>query len=77
MRLADRLVSAASDFRRDDLGGSSDSKDGTVLPPLWEDHEVEERDPDRGGDYLCVHLRRKDYVRSREGQVRKKLKVIC
>lgn len=28
-----------------------------------------ERSHDRGGPYLCVHLRRKDYVSSRSGQI--------
>ncbi len=67
MRFAPRLVESADAFRRQRLH-SDDRRDGTRLADRWEDQRPE-RSPERGGDYLCLHLRRKDYVRSRQGQI--------
>lgn len=66
MRFAQDLVQAADEFRQKVLN-SNDETDNTVISEKWEDQEAE-REP-RGGNYLCVHLRRKDYVHSRKNQI--------
>ncbi|KAJ8963340.1 hypothetical protein NQ318_018812, partial [Aromia moschata] len=81
MRFNKELKKVAADFRETYLN-STDDADNTVLPEKW----VEEK-PKRsaiGGPYLAVHLRRRDFVRSRPNdspsltdvaqQIEKKLK---
>ncbi|XP_059093412.1 GDP-fucose protein O-fucosyltransferase 2-like [Tigriopus californicus] len=66
MRFADDLVQVADEFREKFLS-SNNAIDNTVISKKWEDHEAI-REP-RGGNYLCVHLRRNDYVYSRKKQI--------
>ena len=67
MRFSKKLKSLANDFRKRFLD-SDDVKDDTVLPDKWEDHKPE-KSFSRGGPYVGVHLRRKDFVRSRSGDI--------
>ena len=67
MRFASHLVDIANDFREKNLA-SNDKIDDTRLSKRWEDHQPK-RSESRGGPYMCVHLRRKDYVHSRKGQI--------
>ena len=67
MRFAPHLVNIANDFRENNLA-SNDEKDDTQMLDLWENFQPE-RSESRGGPYMCVHLRRKDYVHSRKGQI--------
>jgi len=66
MRFAKHLVKIAEDFRKDILS-SNDVDDNTVVDKDWRKHKAERTV--RGGPYACVHLRRKDYVRARKGQI--------
>jgi len=66
MRFSDRLYALANKFRQDHFQ-SSDEEDGPVLPDDWRDEE-----PVRiakGGDYLCGHLRRQDFLVGRSHEV--------
>ncbi|XP_060662059.1 GDP-fucose protein O-fucosyltransferase 2 [Drosophila nasuta] len=63
MRFAPQLSQVAADFRLASLG-TTDSTAGVQRPAMWE-LERHKRDA-RGGDYLCAHLRRGDFVKSRE-----------
>ncbi|XP_030379507.1 GDP-fucose protein O-fucosyltransferase 2 [Scaptodrosophila lebanonensis] len=63
MRFAPMLSKVASDFRRLALS-TTDTSAGVQRPTMWE-LERPKRDA-RGGDYLCAHLRRGDFVKSRE-----------
>ena len=63
MRFSDALISVANNFRSKNLD-SDDEKDDTVKTAKWED-QMPQRSGDRGGPFACVHLRRKDFVRSR------------
>ncbi|XP_016998667.2 GDP-fucose protein O-fucosyltransferase 2 [Drosophila takahashii] len=63
MRFARRLQQVADDFRRQVLATTASSA-GVQRPVMWE-LERGKRNA-RGGDYLCAHLRRGDFVRSRE-----------
>ena len=67
MRFASHLVDIANEFRKEHLD-SYDKKDDTRMAERWEDFQPK-RSESRGGPYMCVHLRRKDYVRAREGQI--------
>ena len=67
MRFASHLVDIGNDFREKNLA-SNDKIDDTRLSKRWEDHQPK-RSESRGGPYMCVHLRRKDYVHSRKGQI--------
>ena len=67
MRFASHLVNIANEFRRKNLD-SDDIKDDTTLAEKWENFQPE-RSETRGGPYICVHLRRKDYVVARKGQI--------
>ena len=67
MRFASHLVDIANDFRQNNLD-SNDKRDDTRMAEKWE-HFQPKRSETRGGPYMCVHLRRKDYVRAREGQI--------
>lgn len=63
MRFAHYLNQVAADFRLNSLS-TTDTTAGVQRPAMWE-LERPKRDA-RGGDYLCAHLRRGDFVRSRE-----------
>lgn len=63
MRFAPFLNRVAADFRLVSLS-TTDTTAGVQRPAMWE-LERPKRDA-RGGDYLCAHLRRGDFVRSRE-----------
>ncbi|XP_053678480.1 GDP-fucose protein O-fucosyltransferase 2 [Anopheles nili] len=63
MRFAHDLVDVASRFRLEFLN-SSDKQDRTVRPPSWMD-ERKQREA-RGGDYLCAHIRRADFLYGRD-----------
>jgi len=67
MRFAKHLVKIADDYRANYLS-SNDKDDDTLQHPDWNQHRKTVRSK-RGGNYVCVHLRRKDYVYSREGQI--------
>ena len=67
MRFAPHLVDIANDFRENNLS-SNDKKDDTIMSEKWEDFQPK-RSETRGGPYMCVHLRRKDYVQARKGQI--------
>ncbi|XP_055845704.1 GDP-fucose protein O-fucosyltransferase 2 [Episyrphus balteatus] len=63
MRFNRELVKIANDFRKD-FFNSTDDSDAVQRPYSWKDEK-----PYRGaigGDYLCVHLRRGDFVHGRE-----------
>lgn len=66
MRFALPLVEIATEFRRDFLG-SDDDTDGTVRPEDWQMEKA--LSEAHGGPYLCVHLRRKDFVWARSKDV--------
>ncbi|XP_049952870.1 GDP-fucose protein O-fucosyltransferase 2 [Schistocerca serialis cubense] len=66
MRFALPLVEIATEFRKDFLD-SDDDTDGTVRPRDW---QMEKGFSEaHGGPYLCVHLRRKDFVWARAKDV--------
>jgi len=67
MRFADHLKDIADKFRNDKLN-SNDENDSTVIPEKWENHQPK-RGTAKGGPYICAHVRRKDYVFSRENQI--------
>ena len=67
MRFSKRLIALANEFRKSYLD-SDDAKDDTVLAKRWEDHKPD-RSSHRGGPYLGVHLRRKDFVNSRSRDI--------
>lgn len=63
MRFSKILKSIADEFRLRYFN-STDESDGVLLPPNWQDEK-----PHRmaiGGDYLCAHIRRSDFVLGRE-----------
>uniref|UniRef100_A0A1I7XA99 GDP-fucose protein O-fucosyltransferase 2 n=1 Tax=Heterorhabditis bacteriophora TaxID=37862 RepID=A0A1I7XA99_HETBA len=61
MRYSKDLIEIADRFREKALF-SSDILDNTVLPSSWRD-EVK-RGPTRGGEFVCVHWRRRDFIRA-------------
>ncbi|XP_034476870.1 GDP-fucose protein O-fucosyltransferase 2 [Drosophila innubila] len=63
MRFAQSLNQVAAEFRLFSLS-TTDTSAGVQRPAMWE-LERPKRDA-RGGDYLCAHLRRGDFVKSRE-----------
>lgn len=66
MRFNNVLKQTAADFRKDYLN-SNDVSDKTILPEKWTDEKAK-RDA-IGGPYVAVHLRRRDFVRSRPTEV--------
>lgn len=66
MKFAPHLVKIADNFRADELS-SNDKDDDTLVHEDWTQHRAARRV--RGGPYMAVHLRRKDYVASRAGQI--------
>ena len=67
MRFSDRLFSVANEFRRDFLS-SDDETDGTILPSDWRDETIGDGIP-KGGEYICGHLRRQDFLYGRSNDV--------
>ncbi|KAJ8963976.1 hypothetical protein NQ314_005235 [Rhamnusium bicolor] len=65
MRFNKELKTIADDFRRIFLK-SNDETDNTILPESWK-HEKPKRNA-IGGSYIAVHLRRRDFVRSRPNE---------
>uniref|UniRef100_A0A1B0C838 Mediator of RNA polymerase II transcription subunit 23 n=2 Tax=Lutzomyia longipalpis TaxID=7200 RepID=A0A1B0C838_LUTLO len=63
MRFNDNLVEKANEFRIENFN-STDVLDAVQRPHRWED-EREYRNA-IGGDYLCAHLRRADFLYGRE-----------
>uniref|UniRef100_A0A182P6V3 GDP-fucose protein O-fucosyltransferase 2 n=1 Tax=Anopheles epiroticus TaxID=199890 RepID=A0A182P6V3_9DIPT len=63
MRFAPELVEVATRFRADTLN-STDRADRTMRPTRWTDERY--RRTARGGDYLCAHLRRADFLYGRD-----------
>lgn len=64
MRFNERLIDKANDFRFENFN-STDELDGVVKPSLWTDEQESARRM-KGGDYICAHLRRGDFVYGRE-----------
>ncbi|KAK4007960.1 hypothetical protein OUZ56_013119 [Daphnia magna] len=66
MRYSDHLYSLANQFRREFLE-SDDERDETLLPSDWRDESVELKA--KGGNYVCGHLRRQDFLYGRASDV--------
>ncbi|XP_066257171.1 GDP-fucose protein O-fucosyltransferase 2 [Euwallacea similis] len=66
MRFNMKLREIANEFRRTYLN-STDESDNTFLAPDWRDDKPKRSA--KGGPYLAVHLRRRDFLRSRPDQV--------
>uniref|UniRef100_A0A0N5AS25 GDP-fucose protein O-fucosyltransferase 2 n=1 Tax=Syphacia muris TaxID=451379 RepID=A0A0N5AS25_9BILA len=67
MRYAKHLIDIGNNFRRDRLG-STDAIDKTELLGSWIETQKSHGDA-LGGDYLCVHWRRRDFVRAHEKDI--------
>ncbi|XP_050069546.1 GDP-fucose protein O-fucosyltransferase 2 [Anopheles maculipalpis] len=63
MRFANELIEVAARFRAD-LLNSSDQQDRTLRPARWTDERAHRTA--RGGDYLCAHIRRADFLYGRD-----------
>lgn len=66
MRYSSHLYSLASKFRHEFLQ-SDDESDGTGLPNDWRDENDEIKA--NGGNYVCGHLRRQDFLYGRASDV--------
>ncbi|XP_059618581.1 GDP-fucose protein O-fucosyltransferase 2 [Phlebotomus argentipes] len=83
MRFNDNLVEKANEFRIENFN-ATDELDAVQRPERWED-EREYRNA-IGGDYLCAHLRRADFLYGRErttptlrsasGQIKRAAKIL-
>nr|CAH7723876.1 unnamed protein product [Callosobruchus chinensis] len=62
LRYSKELVDISANFRREHLD-STDEKDKTLLPKNWEDEKPNGKA--LGGPYVAIHLRRRDFLRSR------------
>uniref|UniRef100_A0AC35TUQ7 GDP-fucose protein O-fucosyltransferase 2 n=1 Tax=Rhabditophanes sp. KR3021 TaxID=114890 RepID=A0AC35TUQ7_9BILA len=67
MRYASELVKKANSFRKETFG-SDDDKDKTVLDKEWELTERKHGEA-VGGEYICVHWRRGDFVRAHAKEI--------
>lgn len=67
MRFSSRLYSLAKQFRRDFLQ-SEDEADGTSVLSDWRDETVPSRET-KGGNYICGHLRRQDFLYGRANDI--------
>lgn len=66
MRYSSRLYSLANQFRKDFLFSEAEN-DSTSLPNDWRD-EIPKREA-KGGDYICGHLRRQDFLYGRASDI--------
>jgi peptide-O-fucosyltransferase len=66
MRYSFKLYSLASQFRLEFLQ-SDDESDLTSLPSDWRDETAEVAA--KGGDYVCGHLRRQDFLYGRSSDI--------
>ncbi|XP_066152353.1 GDP-fucose protein O-fucosyltransferase 2 isoform X2 [Euwallacea fornicatus] len=73
MRFNVKLREIANEFRRTYLN-STDESDNTFLAPDWRNDKPKRSA--KGGPYLAVHLRRRDFLRSRPDQVPDLLSVV-
>lgn len=64
MRFNPRLIDKANEFRIDNFN-STDELDMVQRPALWTDEGPLVKKA-KGGDYLCAHLRRADFLYGRE-----------
>ncbi|VDN06545.1 unnamed protein product [Thelazia callipaeda] len=67
MRYAKHLRLIADKFRQERLN-SNDAKDRTVLPDSWKTTRKKHGEA-QGGDYICVHWRRRDFVSSHGAEI--------
>ncbi|XP_061391059.1 GDP-fucose protein O-fucosyltransferase 2 [Musca vetustissima] len=65
MRFAKDLVEIARQYRQTNFD-SNDELEAIQRPPMWEYESAEYRGQALGGPYLCVHLRRGDFLYGRE-----------
>lgn len=65
MRFADTLIKIAADFRQIYFN-STDLNDEIQRPPMWEYERANYKGSATGGQYLCAHLRRGDFLYGRE-----------
>lgn len=65
MRFNSRLIEKANDFRSENFN-STDVLDGVEKPALWTSEREQGVRRIKGGDYVCAHLRRGDFVFGRE-----------
>lgn len=65
MRFADNLMEIAKKFRYDHFD-SKDEIDYVQRPPMWEYEQPGHKGKAIGGQYLCAHLRRGDFLYGRE-----------
>ncbi|XP_073828222.1 O-fucosyltransferase 2 [Musca autumnalis] len=65
MRFAKNLVEIANNFRRTNFD-SNDELDLVQRPAMWEYESPKHKGQALGGPYLCVHLRRGDFLYGRE-----------
>lgn len=68
MRFASPLISLADEFRREHLSNTDDELDSISLPEDWRDEEATGI-ASKGGDYICGHLRRQDFLWGRAEEV--------
>nr|CRZ25877.1 BMA-PAD-2 [Brugia malayi] len=67
MRYAEHLRLVADEFRQKRLN-SNDRRDGTLISDSWKTTRKEHGEA-QGGDYICVHWRRRDFVRSHSADI--------
>ncbi|VDM27182.1 unnamed protein product [Toxocara canis] len=67
MRYAKHLVKIGNQFRSEKFG-SNDLSDRTVLDNDWES-TVKKHGDALGGDFICAHWRRRDFVRSHAADI--------
>ncbi|RXG69129.1 GDP-fucose protein O-fucosyltransferase 2 [Armadillidium vulgare] len=67
MRFATHLISEASNYRKTFLD-SDDVRDKTKMSEDWRDFRPEKGEA-LGGPYVCVHLRRRDFIFARKDEV--------
>ncbi|MCP9266039.1 GDP-fucose protein O-fucosyltransferase 2 [Dirofilaria immitis] len=67
MRYAKHLRLVADEFRQERLN-SNDVRDGTTLPDSWKETKKKHGEA-QGGDYICVHWRRRDFVHSHNADI--------
>lgn len=65
MRFADKLQQIAADYRHTNFE-SCDKTDNVQRPPMWEYENPKNKGKAFGGNYLCAHLRRGDFLHGRE-----------